>query len=386
MASYAPSLINFRFQLLTEIRAAGHEVLCLAPDLDRETIDTLDAAGLQSDSIKLERTGLNPMADVETVRALIARFRAWSPDVVTGYTPKAAIYSALAGHQAGVSRRVPMITGLGYAFLKSWNPKIMAVRQATKLLYRRAFRASTGLIFQNKDDLATLQSLRLIPRSMPIALVGGSGVDVDRFAASPLPPVDNGLTFLLIARLVRYKGIFEFCEAARIVRSRGHKARFVLIGPSEGGPAGLPASELARYSDVVTYLGSKDDVRPFIRDAHVYVLPSYGEGMPRTVLEALAMGRPIITTDANGCRDTVEPGSNGLIVPVADARALADAMMRLIAEPDRLAAMATASRLKAEREFDVKIVNRATRTALGLGLGSDGEDLPIGPGPTLERL
>jgi glycosyltransferase involved in cell wall biosynthesis len=351
---------------LKDIRAAGHQVRCLAPDLDRETIAVLEAAGLETMPVRLDRTGLNPLSDIETMKGLIAAFRAWRPDVVTGYTPKAAIYSALAGAQAGVPRRVPMVTGLGYAFLKSWSPRILAVRQVTKRLYRRAFRASTGAIFQNKDDLALLSQLALLPRSLPLTVVGGSGVDMARFAEIPPPPIEGGLTFLLIARLVRYKGIFEYCEAARIVRRAGARARFLLIGPGEGGPAGFPASELARYQDVVTYLGPKDDVRPFIEAAHVYVLPSYGEGMPRTVLEALAIGRPVITTDANGCRDTVEEGVNGIIVPVADAEALAAAMTQLIARPELILPMAEASRRKAERDFDVRVVNRATRAALGL--------------------
>ena len=191
---------------------------------------------------------------------------------------------------------------------------------------------------------------------------------MDHFAQAPLPPLgETGPTFLLIARLVRYKGIFEYCEAARMLHEKDRKARYVLIGPGEGGPAGFPAAELARYSDVVTYLGPKDDVRPFIRDCHVYVLPSYGEGMPRTSLEALSIGRPIVTTDVNGCRDTVDEGINGFMVPVRDAAALARAMEKLIADPALFAPMAEASRRKGEREYDVRVVNQTTRAALGLG-------------------
>lgn len=366
VASYAPSLINFRFQLLKDIRAAGHAVLCLAPDFDKAVVAELTAAGFETAPIPLQRTGLNPLADVETVKALTAKFRAWKPDVVTGYTPKAAIYSAIAGRAAGVPRRVPMVTGLGYAFLKSRSPKIVAVRQVTKMLYRRAFRAATGAIFQNKDDLAQLEGLKLLPKGLPISIVGGSGVDMEQFAATPLPPLDDGLTFLLIARLVRYKGIFEYCEAARMLALQGKRARFLLVGPTEGGPAGFSAAELEHYKDDVTYLGPKDDVRPLIKEAHVYVLPSYGEGMPRTVLEALSIGRPIVTTNANGCRDTVDEGVNGFMVPVADAAALATAMARFIDEPRLLAPMADASRAKCARQFDVRVVNSGTRRALGL--------------------
>ena len=157
---------------------------------------------------------------------------------------------------------------------------------------------------------------------------------------------EGGIDFLMIARLVRYKGVFEFCEAARALRARGAQARFRLIGGVESGPAAFKPAEIARFGDAVEYLGPRTDIAAQIAAAHIYVLPSYGEGMPRTVLEALAVGRPVITTDVAGCRSTVLPGVNGTLVPPRDAEALRQAMEGFLKRPDRIAPMAAASRAR----------------------------------------
>ena len=205
-----------------------------------------------------------------------------------------------------------------------------------------------------------------VPERLPAVVVRGSGVDLDRYTEQPLPAISRGLTFLMISRLVRYKGVGEYCAAAWQLKSVSPASRWLLVGPEESGPAGFPRRELERYEDAVTYLGPTDDVRPYLKDCHVYVLPSYGEGMPRTVLEALATGRPVIATDTRGCRETVQHDINGLLVPVGDADALADAMSAILKRPDWIPRMARKSRLLAEAEFDVKRVNETMLGALGL--------------------
>jgi glycosyltransferase involved in cell wall biosynthesis len=275
-----------------------------------------------------------------------------------GYTAKPAIYGALAARSARVPRIVPMLTGLGYAFLDGGGVKRLAVRKATLALYKRAFRASHAAIFHNRDDLAVIRAHRVLPERLPVHVVSGSGIDLAHYTPVAFPPTGDGLTFLMIARLVRYKGVEEYCEAARAVKTAHPRTRFVLVGPEEGGPAGFSASALAAWSDCVEYLGPSDDVREHIARSHVYVLPSYGEGMPRTVLEAMALGRPIITTDARGCRETVDERVNGCLVPTGDSRALAEAMLSFLRRPDEIPAMGRASRQKAERRFDVRMVNR----------------------------
>ncbi len=366
VASYAPSLTLFRGPLIAELVARGHPVLCLAPDLDDPTFEALKGLGAECAAYPLDRTGLSPGADLGAMRALTCAFRDWRPDVVMGYTPKPAIYASLAARVARVPRIVPMVTGLGYAFLDGGGARGRLIGALMKGLYRIALSASHGVIFHNRDDHRLLAQRGALPRGLDVHIVAGSGVDLEAFPEAPLPPLGEGLVFLMIARLVRYKGVREYCEAARRVRERGGRARFLLVGPPETGPARFPESELARYAGVVDYLGPRDDIRALLAGAHVYVLPSYGEGMPRTVLEALATGRPVITTDARGCRETVDERVNGILVPKGEAEPLADAMAWFLQRPDMIASMGHASRRKAERRFDVRRINRQMLAALGL--------------------
>jgi glycosyltransferase involved in cell wall biosynthesis len=378
VASFAPSLLNFRGPLVRELLARGHEVHCLAPDFDAPVRDEVESWGAATGDYPLERTGLNPLADLASLRSLTSRLRALRPDVVMGYTPKPAIYASLAARRARVPRVVPMITGLGYAFLDDGSGRAGARRRVVRgvmgSLYGLALRASDAVVFHNQDDRDLLAARGIVPKGLAMHVVSGSGVDLAHYARQPLPAIADGLTFLMIARLVRDKGVREYCEAARIARRAAPRARFLLAGPEESGPAGFGARELGQWSDAVEYLGHAADVRPLLSRCHAYVLPSYGEGMPRTVLEAMAAGRPIITTDARGCRETVEDGVNGCLVPVADAGALAEAMLSLLRRPDLIAAMAEASRRKAESRFDVALVNRAMIDILlppGRAAGSD---------------
>lgn len=377
IASFAPSLVIFRADLIQRLVGLGHEVLCLAPDFDAGVRAQVEALGAETGDYPLARRGLNPIEDIASLRALRAALVRFRPDVVMGYTPKPAIYGALAARMAGVPRIVPMITGLGYAFLGE-GPRHRLVRAITSRLYARAFRVSHAAIFHNKDDLAQLQRARVLPAGLAAHVVGGSGVDLTRFPEQPLPPIGpadgpasgppasgQGLTFLMIARLLRYKGVVDYCRAARAVRLQAPSARFLLVGPEEQGPGGLTAAALAEWSDCVTYLGPQADVRPFLAQCHVFVLPSHdGEGLPRTILEALATGRPVITTQSRGCRETVDERVNGCLTPIGDPAALAEAMQSFLRRPDLIPAMARASRRKAERLFDVEIVTRDMIAAL----------------------
>lgn len=366
VASYGPSLIQFRGPLLSSIIAQGHLLLAAAPDFTPETRAAVEALGAETADYPLSRTGLDPLADLRALKALTDLMRNWRPDVVMGYTPKPAIYATLAAARANVPHIVPMLTGLGYAFLTGGGAKQKLVRRVSTALYGRAFARAHAAIFHNADDAQVLIDLGCIPPDLPVHIVSGSGVDLSLFPSAPLPPMGRGLTFLMIARLVGYKGVREYCEAAHRLKPQYPDSEWHLVGPEESGPAGFPKAELSRYADSVTYLGASDDVRPHLQRCHVYVLPSYGEGMPRTVLEALATGRPVITTDTRGCRETVTENTNGLLVPIEDAIALADAMKTMLDHPDRLAEMGNRSRVLAEDRFDVAKVNQAMMHALGI--------------------
>ncbi|GBF27312.1 N, N'-diacetylbacillosaminyl-diphospho-undecaprenol alpha-1,3-N-acetylgalactosaminyltransferase [bacterium MnTg02] len=316
--------------------------------------------------IPLQRTGINPVADAQTLLALRRLFWRVRPDIVLAYTVKPAIYGSIAARLAKVPHIMPMLTGLGGVYLQSAKLKHRAIRPIMNALYRIAFACADGIIFHNKDDRAHLASFRTIPRSRRTYVVNGSGVDLQEFSRQPLPSTNNGLTFLMITRLVRTKGIEEYCRAAQSLKAKWPNARWRLVGPEESGPNSLSLEELKSYGDTVDYLGPTMDVRPALNACHVYVLPSYGEGMPRTVLEALATGRPIITTDARGCRETVEPNKNGFLVPPGDSTALAAAMERFLENPEQLEFMAALSYQIALEKFDVNQVNDEMVRALGV--------------------
>jgi glycosyltransferase involved in cell wall biosynthesis len=354
----------FRSHLIRSLVARGHDVLCMAPDFAPAVRAHVEELGALTADYPLARRGLNPLDDIKSLRALLAQMRSFRPDVVMGYTPKPAIYGSIAARIARVPRIVPMITGLGIAFLGQ-SRRDRALQFLSRRLYARAFRSSHAAIFHNKEDQRQLSRVKVLPAGFPARVVGGSGVDLAQFGETPLPAVTDGLSFLMVARLLKYKGVLEFCEAAREVKKTTPNARFVLVGPEEHGPGGLTAADMARWQDCVTYAGPQSDVRPYLARCHVFVLPSYdGEGLPRTVLEAMATGRPIITTDSRGCRETVDERVNGCLVPIGDAKALAEAMRSFLRRPDLIPAMARASRQKAVRRFDVEIVTRDTMAIL----------------------
>ena len=254
IASHAPSLIIFRSHLIRSLVSRGHDVLCLAPDFSGDVRAQVLALGAKTADYPLSRRGLNPLHDLKSLQALLAEMRTFKPDIVMGYTPKPAIYGSIAARWACVPRIVPMITGLGYAFLGG-SRRDRVVQFVSRQLYSRAFRSSHSAIFHNSDDQRQLLHAKVIPAGLSTHVVGGSGVDLAGFSETPLPSTKNGLTFLMIARLLKYKGVIEFCEAARKVRKSSPATRFVLVGPEEFGPGGLTAAHMAQWQDCVTYLG-----------------------------------------------------------------------------------------------------------------------------------
>ncbi len=366
MASYAPSLYILRGPLIRRLKALGHDVFCAAPEINQNVRGKLRELGTDVYEIPLQRKGLNPIADLQTFLALRHLFGFARPDIVLAYTAKPVIYASLAARHAHVSRIVPMLTGLGGVYLQNISFKNRLLRPVMNTLYRAAFSGADAIIFHNDDDRAHLASIRTLPKFRPTYVVNGSGVDLQEFPRQPLPSINGGLTFLMIARLVHGKGILEYCRAAQSLKARWPNARWCLVGPEETGANGLSLEDLQAFKDFVDYLGPAGDVRPALGNCHVYVLPSYGEGMPKTVLEALATGRPVITTNTAGCRETVVPGRNGIVVPPRDADALAQAMERFLKEPRQLRAMAAESRRIAHEKFDVDLVNNEMMRALGI--------------------
>ena len=355
LGSFAPSLINFRGPLIAAMIERGHAVVAAAPRLDEATAEALRELGATPREIPLSNASLNPFSLLRSIREMRAIIRDERPDVVLSYTIKPVIVGAIAARAERVTTIVSLITGAGYAFTGGRELKRLLSRAVASLLYRLAFKRSEVIIFQNPDDERLFREQRLVPRGHETHIVNGSGVDLTHFAPAPVP---DGAAFLMIARLLKDKGIREFAEAAKRLKAEHPEVPITLVGDFDPSPNSLSRRELDELIRCgIDYKGHLADVRPAIASCSVYVLPSYREGTPRSVLEAMAMGRAIITTDAPGCRETVRDGENGFLVRPRDSNSLFEAMMRLVGEPSLALSMGAASRRIAEAKYDVRQVN-----------------------------
>lgn len=360
IAGKARSLVNFRGPLLQTLRAKGLEVHAAAPDLtaNAAVYDQLIVWGITPHNVTMQRAGMNPVGDLGTMRALFLLMRKIRPDAVLAYTIKPVVYGTLAAWLARVPYRFALITGLGYAFTGEASRKRAIVLSLVRKLYAAAMKRSYKVFFQNPDDQALFIDQGILPKSIPSVVLNGSGVDVDYFAQEKLPT--GAPSFLLIARLIADKGVRQYAEAAKLLRDKYPDSKFRLVGDLDDNPSSISRAELNSWIEagVIDYLGLLDDVRPALAQSSVFVLPTYyREGTPRTVLEAMAMGRPVITTDAPGCRETVTAGDNGFLVPVKNVEELVAAMQKIIEQPSLVAQMGKRSRERAVERYDVHKVN-----------------------------
>jgi len=358
ITSQAFSLANFRGPLITALAAKGVEVLAIAPDFDEEMRVAVRALGARPIDCSLSRTGMNPLRDGIDMLSLALLLRRLRPDVSLGYFVKPVIFGTLAGWLACVPRRVAMIEGLGYVFTSSGGPeplKRKLLRGLVSRLYRFALARAHKVVFLNQDDINEFVGAGLVQERKVVKL-GGIGVDLTEWPMTQ--PAMKPITFLLAARLLREKGIVEYAGAAELVKARYPAVRFVLLGSLDTNPGGLSEAEVKAWvaQGLLAWPGHVA-IKPWLVQASVYVLPSYREGVPRSTQEAMAMGRPVITTNAPGCRETVDDGINGFLVPVRDAPALAAAMLRFIENPALITAMGLQSRRLAEERFDVAKIN-----------------------------
>lgn len=366
IGSLAESLVNFRGPLFKAMVKRGHHVIACAPEISWEISETLGEMGVTCQTIYLNRTSLNLLKDLNTLFSLIRLFRKLKPDVVLNYTIKPVIYGSIAAKINRVPQIFSMIEGLGYAFTDTEAEfKRICLQRGLVGLYTLSVRMNTAILFSNPDDWALFVQKKMLSSPEQGVVHNGMGVDLDYYAPTPFP---EKLSFLLIARLLKDKGLREYANAARIIKQRYPDITFRLVGWLDENPASISQQELDAWihEGVIEYLGKLSDVRPAIAASSVYVLPSYREGTPRTVLEAMAMGRPIITTDAPGCRETVKNGENGFLIPVKDVSALVAAMERFIQSPELIESMGKASRKIAVEKYDVHKVNAVILEAMGL--------------------
>jgi glycosyltransferase involved in cell wall biosynthesis len=354
----ASFFLSHRLPLAIEARRRGFDVIVACGAGTGEA--RLSAAGIECRPFPLSRSGGNPLEETASFRALWRIFREERPDLVHHVTIKPVIYGTPAARWSGVPAVVNAVPGMGFVFTRRGLGARLR-RQLVRFMYRIALvHPNMHVIFQNADDMQSFIDARVVDRSRT-TLIRGSGVDLGEFAPGPEPP--GAVTFLLVGRMIRHKGVVEYVEAARVARESYPDWRFLLVGDVDpGNPASLTPDELLDWvaEGTVEWLGRRSDVARLIASAHVVVLPSYREGLPKTLLEAAACGRAMIATDIAGCREVVRHGVTGLLVPPRTHEELASAMITLGTRPELRQRFGRAAREKAEAVFSIEDVVRHT--------------------------
>lgn len=363
LSSYAPTLIFFREDMMSAMINNDHEVIAAAPEAEEEWVHKFKECKIKYVSIQgVERTGTNPIKDIigffSILRALIKE----KPDEVFAYQAKTIIYGCIAAKLSGIKGIYALMGGLGSIF-RNEESKVIA-KIILKIEYKVAFFCCKKVFFQNRDDCKELINTGLI-KEHKVVMINGSGVNLDKFSEKP---ISHNPVFLFVGRIIKDKGIIEYIEAAKIVKKKYPNARIQIVGYFDTNPTAISKEEINKYVDngTIEYLGATDDVRPFLERCSVFVLPSYHEGTPKSVLEAMATGRPIITTDAPGCRETVINGINGYLVPVKDIDELAGKMIWMIEHTEEAEKMGQESLRICKEKFDVNKVNEVILKTMGL--------------------
>jgi len=360
MGTTAACVLGFRADLIKTLVGKGNQVFAFALDFDDDTRAKVRALGALPVDYVFSRTGLNPLGDIINTYKLVKLLKVISPDIVFSYFSKPVIFGTLAAVMAGVKRRIGMLEGLGYVFTE--RPEGVALKGRLLkfiqvFLYRVSFPFLERLIFLNKDDPVDLVEKYKIKVSK-VSVLGGIGLNLSNYPYT-VPPVEP-ISFIFVGRLLAEKGVNEFIQAARLVKRKSPSTRFVMLGGlDESNPGGLTSNGVrALISEgLVDHRGHVDDVAGWLASSSVFVLPSYREGVPRSTQEAMAIGRPVITTDVPGCRETVIDGLNGFIVPPWSAEALAEKMIHFINNPTQIEAMGLQGFKIAQKNFDVRLVN-----------------------------
>lgn len=363
LSSHTPSLFWFRIDMMREFLNNGHTVIALGTDPEAEWQEKFKEFDIEYKQLSVERNGFNPFKDFKTLAELINFINDEKPDKIFAYQAKTVIYGSIAARLNGITEVYPLIAGLGSIFRGS-GLKNKIVGAILKMEYKVACSCSKKVFFQNNDDRSEFIRLGLIEAEKTV-IINGSGVNLEKFKQAPLPEQP---AFLLIGRLIRDKGVIEYLEACKKIKKEYPQVRCMLVGPYDTNPSAIKPEELKSYIDdgIVEYFGEQNDVRQFIAQCSTYVLPSYHEGTPKTVLEAMAMGRSIITTNAPGCRETVKNNINGYLVEVKDIKEIVEKMKYLIANPVLNLKMGKASLEIVKEKYDVKNVNQTIMNTIGL--------------------
>lgn len=363
LSSHTGSLFWFRMDMMKEFIKKGHKVIALGPEDEDKWKAKFREYNIEYKQFFVDRNGINPLKDLKTLRELYQFMKEEKPDKVFTYQAKTVVYGSIAAKMNGITEVYSLIAGLGSVF-RGTGFKNRIVKTIMKIEYKAACKCSKIVFFQNNDDKNEFIRNGLISDKKTV-IINGSGVNLEKFKPSPFPEEP---AFLFIGRLIKDKGIIEYLEACKEIKKKYPRVRCLLVGPYDSNPSALKPEELRSYieSGVIEYFGEQDDVRPFISQCSTYVLPSYHEGTPKTVLEAMAMGRPIITSDAPGCRETVKDGVNGYLVKVKDVEGLVSRMEYLICNPEICRQMSVQSIRIAREKYDVRTINRNIMQVMGL--------------------
>lgn len=358
VSSLANSLTNFRGDFIKSLVENGYEVYAGAPGFTPEKHKDIEDLGAIPVTYNLQRTGLNPFTDFKTILELKSIIRDKNIDLVFPYTIKPVIYGSIAANMCKVPV-VSLITGLGFTFT-GLSFKSKALQRLNEFLYKRSIRKNKVIVFQNTDDRDLFIKRKILTDKNKTEVVSGSGVNLDKFAFRKNLNTDGVTSFIIVTRLIREKGTSLFIEAAKILKKKYPSSEFHIIGATGNSPSAVKIEELDTLHEngTVVYHGAQYNISEHLSQRDVFVLPTYyREGVPRSILEALSVGLPIITTDTPGCRETVIDGENGFLIPTQNLEALVEAMEFFILNPKRLTEMGLNSRAYAERRFDVNIIN-----------------------------
>jgi glycosyltransferase involved in cell wall biosynthesis len=341
----------------------GHRVLTFAPELSNTDLRILSHIGAEAYSLPPQ---LALFDQYRRMRELSTIFGDANPDVVLVQSAANGAAAVAAAKIARVPHVVTVVPSLGPAFMEGAGASAWGQRQALKAVYRTIFAWSDAVVFHSAHDRKYVQAFKLLDQTKPQLTVGGWGEDLARHVQRPLPPLDRGVLFVMAAPLDRLHGIIEYCEAAKAMRLKARRARFFLASTPGETVSPVATAELKAYREFVQYIGPVDDAGQIIARCHVVVAPSHGNGAPRSLFQALALGRPVITTDTRSCRDFVQQGLNGYRVSVRDEASLTRAMIQLLQRPDLIPLMAEESRRMALRFYDMNAVNALVLETLGL--------------------
>ncbi len=370
VANSAFTLTNFRSELISSLINDGHQLFALCPAecnlMDDNVKKSFDSMGVTFIPIDLQRNGTNPLDDFRFLWGLIRHFKSIKPDIVLNYTIKPFIYSSIAAKLIGSTIVSSNVTGLGYIFTEN-SLKVKLLRALVKMQLKLAARCNNVIFFQNPDDRNEYYHHQIITQKTKNKVINGSGINLSKFEHSP-KAASKVTVFLFIARLLKDKGVNEYISAARAVKAIDVNTKFILIGPIDSNPSSLSQEYIdsLHFEGVIEYRGATSDVIPHIIESDIFVLPSYREGTPRTVLEAMAVGRPVITTDAPGCKECVEDSYNGYLVPIKSTHHLIQSMLKLSSNPELRIKMGRNSRKIAEEKYDVNLTIAEVRGTLGI--------------------